>query len=62
MKPSITIVWTLALIALLTPDASGKRLVMEGLQFLQRPIFSPGGNLWSGRSGKHSPTLRASPS
>jgi len=55
MKRSTTLVWTAALIALLTPAASGQTLVMEGLQFPQRLIFSAGGNLLVSEGGTTQP-------
>ena len=51
MKQSMTLIWTAALIAVLTPDASGQTLIIEGLQFPQRLIFSPGGSLLVSEGG-----------
>jgi hypothetical protein len=55
MKSLTTLFWTAALMAVIAPDASGQTLVMEGLQFPQRLIFSPGGNLLVSEGGTTQP-------
>jgi DNA-binding beta-propeller fold protein YncE len=55
MKSSTTLVLTAALIALFTRDALAQTLVIEGLQFPQRLIFSPGGNLLVSEGGTTQP-------